>query len=42
MEHLIQLENVFKALMNFDFFWSIFNEPNASGLGLKVGISTIW
>jgi len=42
MEHLIQFENVFKSLMNIDFWWSILKEPNSSGLGLKVGISTIW
>jgi len=42
MEHLIQLENVFKSLMNIELFWSILNGHNASGLGLKIGISTIW
>jgi len=40
MERLIQPENDFKSIMHFDFWWSIFKEPNASGLDLKVGIST--
>jgi len=42
MEHLIQAENGFESVMNIDFWWSILNGHNASGLGLKVGISTNW